>query len=94
MLMSCYQKAGQKYSIKIANRSFEDVAKLTYLGRTLTDQNFMPEETKSRLNLGNACYHLVQFLSSRVLSRNVKVKMYKTLNLPVVLYGCETGLSN
>jgi hypothetical protein len=60
MLMSCSQKTGQKYSIKIANRSFEDVAKFKYLGITLTDQNHMHEEIKSRLNSGNACYHSVQ----------------------------------
>jgi hypothetical protein len=29
-------------------------------------------------------------LSSRLLSTNVKVKIYKTIILPVVLYGCET----
>jgi hypothetical protein len=51
----------------------------------------MHEEIKSRLNSGNACYHSVQsLLSSRLLSRNVKVKMYKTVILPVVLYECET----
>jgi hypothetical protein len=51
----------------------------------------MHEEMKSRLNSGNACYHLVQsLLSSRLLFRNVKVKKYKTIMLPVVLYGCET----
>jgi hypothetical protein len=91
MLMSRGQKIGQKYSIKIVNRSFEDVAKFKYLGTTLTDQNCMQEETKSRLNSGNACYRSVQsLLSSRLLSGNVKVKIYKTIILPVVLYGCET----
>jgi hypothetical protein len=55
MLMSLSQKTGQTYSIKIANRSFEDVAKFRYLGTTLTDQNHMHEEIKSRLNSGNAC---------------------------------------
>jgi hypothetical protein len=80
MLMS-RKKAGQKHSIKIANRSFEDVAKFRYLGKTLTDQNCMQEEIKSRLNSGNACYHSVQgILSSCLLSRNVKVKMYKTVS--------------
>jgi hypothetical protein len=50
----------------------------------------MQEEIKSRLNSGNACYHSVQsLLSSRLLSRSVKVKIYKTIIL-TVLYGCGT----
>jgi hypothetical protein len=70
------EKAGQRQSIKIGNRSFESVAKFKYLGITLTDQNCIHEEIKSRLNSGNACYHSVQsLLSSRLLSRNVKVKI-------------------
>jgi hypothetical protein len=60
MLMSRSQKIGQKHSIKTASRFFEDVAKFKYLGTTLTDQNCMHEEIKSRLNSQNACYHLVQ----------------------------------
>jgi hypothetical protein len=68
------EKAGRKDSIKIANRFFEDVLKLKYL---VTDQNCMQEEIKSRSNLGNACYHSVQsLLSSHLLSRNVKVKIF------------------
>jgi hypothetical protein len=91
MLVSRCQKAGQRQSIKVGNRSFESVAKFKYLGTILTDQNCIHEEIKSRLNSGNACYHSVQsLLSSRLLSRNVKVKIYKTITLPVVLYGCET----
>jgi hypothetical protein len=76
MLMSRSQKTGQKCSIKIANRSFEDVTKFKYVGTTLTDQNHMYEEMKSSLSSGNGCYHSVQsLLSSRLLSRNVKVKI-------------------
>jgi glycerol-3-phosphate O-acyltransferase len=90
MLVSRCQKAGQRQSIKIGNRSFESVEKFKYLGTTLTDQNCIHEEIKSRLNSGNACYHSVQsLLSSHLLSRNVKVKIYKMIILPVVLYGCE-----
>jgi hypothetical protein len=59
-LISHSQKIGQKHSIKIVNRSFEDVAKFRYLGKTLTYQNHMHEEVKSRLNSGNACYHSIQ----------------------------------
>jgi hypothetical protein len=67
------------------------VAKFKYLGTTLTDKYSMQEEIKSRLKSGNSCYHLVQsLLSPRLLSRNVKVKIYKIIILPVVLYGYET----
>jgi hypothetical protein len=58
---------------------------------TLTDQNCMHKEIKSRQNSEIACYQLVQtLLSSCLLSRNVKIKIYKTIILPVVLYECET----
>jgi hypothetical protein len=78
MLMSRSQKIGQKHSIKIANKSFEDVAKFKCLRPTLTDQNHTHEEIKSRINSGNACYHSFQsLLFSRLFSTNLKVKIYK-----------------
>jgi hypothetical protein len=78
MLMSHYQKTGRKHGIKLANRSFENVAKFKYLGTTPTDQNCVHEEIRSRLNSGNACLHSVQsVLSSRLLSRDLKFKIYK-----------------
>jgi hypothetical protein len=51
----------------------------------------MQEGIKSRFKSGNACYHSVQdLLSSSLLSENTKIKIYRTIILPVVLYGCET----
>ena len=62
-----------------------------YLGTTLTNQNSIQEEIKSRLNSRNACCHSVQnLLSSSLLSKNLKIKIYRTIILPVVLCGCET----
>jgi hypothetical protein len=75
---------------KIADRCFENVAQFRCLGTTITKQNLIQEEIKWKLNLGNACYHSVQnFLSSR-LSKNIKLRIYTSIILPVVLYGCET----
>jgi len=71
--------------------SFERVQDFKYLGTTLTNQNSMSEEIKSRLKSGNACCHSVQnLLSSSLLPKNIKMKIYRTIILPVVLYGCET----
>jgi hypothetical protein len=62
-----------------------------YLGTTVTNQNLIQKEIKRRLNSGNVCYHSVQnLLSSRLLSKNLKIKIYKKIILPVVLYGCVT----
>jgi hypothetical protein len=67
------------------------VEEFKYLGTTLTKRNSIHEEIKSRLNLGNACYHSVQnLLSSRLPSKNTKIWVYRTIILPVVLCGCET----
>ena len=61
-----------------------------YLGTALTNQKFIQEEIKRRLKSGNACYHSVQdLLSSSLLSKNLKIKAYRTIILPV-LYGFET----
>ena len=77
--------------MKIDNSSIERVEKFKYLGNKLTDQNSIQEEIKSRLNLGNACYYSMQnLLSSRLLSKNLKIEIYRTIILHVVLYGCET----
>jgi len=62
-----------------------------YFGTTLTDQNFIQEEIKSRMKPGKACYHSVQnLLFSSLLSKNLKIKIYRTVILSVVLYGYET----
>ena len=54
------QNAGRSYSMKIDNSSIERVEEFKYLGTTLTNQNSIQEEIKSRLKLGNACYYSVQ----------------------------------
>ena len=77
--------------MKIDNSSFERVQEFKYVVTTLTNQNSIPEEIKSRLKSRNACCHSVHnLLSSKLLSKNLKIKIYRTLVFPVVLSGCET----
>jgi ribosomal protein S2 len=64
MLLSRHKNAGQNREIKIANRSFGNMALFRYLGTTITNQNLIQEEIKRGLNSGNACYHSVQNLLS------------------------------
>jgi hypothetical protein len=91
MLLSHHQNIGQNRDIKIANGSFENVSQFRFLGTTITNQNLIEAEIKRRLNSGNACYHSVQnFLFARLLLKNVKSRIRKTIILPVTLYGCET----
>ena len=81
------------YLFQVSSHStFERVEEFKYLGTTLTNQNAIQEEIKSRLRSGNACYYLVQnLLSSRLLSKNLKIKIYRTIILLVVCMGVKLG---
>jgi len=84
MVMSQDQNAGRIHSVRIDNSTFKRVEEFKYLGTTLTNQNSIAEEIKGRLRSGNACCHLVQnLLSSRLLSKNLKIKIHRTITLPV-----------
>ena len=74
MVMSRNQNAGLSHRMKIDNSSFERVEEFKYLVTTLTNQNSIQEEIKSKLNSGNACYLSVRnLLSSSLLFKNVKI---------------------
>ncbi|KAJ4448734.1 hypothetical protein ANN_00125 [Periplaneta americana] len=91
MIMSRDQNIVRNGNIKIGDLSFEEVEKFKYLGATVTNINGTREKIKRRINMGNACYYSVEkLLSSSLLSKNLKVRIYKTVILPVLLYGCET----
>ena len=86
MVMSREQTAGLRHTMKADNSYTERVEEFKYLGTTLTNQNSIQKEIKSRLKSGNPCYHSVQnLLSSSLLSKNLKIKIYRTITLPVVL---------
>ena len=91
MVMSRNHNAGQIDTTNIDNKSFEMVEQLKYFGTNLTYKISIWEKNKNRWKMENAYYHLVQnLLSSSFLSKNIKIKKYGTIILPVVLYGYET----
>ena len=62
LIMYRDQNAGRSDNMKIYNSSIERLEEFKYLGTTLLNQNFIPEEIKSRLMLVIACYYSVQKL--------------------------------
>jgi hypothetical protein len=79
------------HGIMIDNSSFRREEEFRYLGTILTNQNSIQDDINSRLKSGNAFYHSVRnLLSFSLLSKNVRIKIYRNIILPVVLYGCET----
>jgi len=92
MVMSRDQNVVRNHSVKIDNSTFERVEEFKYLGKILTNQNSIAEEIKSRLMSGSAYYHSVQnLLSSRLLSKNLKIKIHRIRILPVFCMGLKLG---
>jgi hypothetical protein len=82
ILLFHHHNAGKNHDMKINDRSFENMAQFKYLGTTVTNQNLIQEAINRRLISGNACYDSVwNFLSSRLLSKHVKIRIYKTIIL-------------
>jgi hypothetical protein len=79
--MSHHQNAKQNRNKLISNNSFQNAAKFKHVGMTVTNQNYIHEEIKSRLNLGNVCYHSVLnfFFSSHLISKSLNIKINKTV---------------
>jgi len=92
MLMSGEQNAGENCNRKTGDKSFVSVATSKYVGSALTNQNSIHEQINSRRNWGGCLppfgpnSFVFQFVS-----RNIKIEMYRTIMLPVVLYGFETS---
>jgi len=95
MVMSRDQNEGRSRSINIDSSSFERVEEFKYLVTTLTNQNSIQEGIKSRLKSGNACCHSLQnLLSSSLLSKNLKIKIYRTITCLLFCMGVKLGPSH
>ena len=77
--------------IRTDSNSYEKLKTFKFLSSLLMNQNFIHEKINCRLKTRNTCYYSIQaLLYSQPLSKNLKIKIYKTIILPVVLHGCET----
>jgi len=95
MVMSQDQNGGQSHKIKTDNNCFERAKQFKYLRTVLSNQNSIQEDIKSTWKSRNACYCSAQnLLSSSLLSKNMMIKMFRTIILAVVLYRCELGHSH
>jgi hypothetical protein len=91
MFIHCHQNAGQNHNIKTDGKSFENVAKFGYSGITVTKQNCINKQIRSKIKSENGCYYSVHnILSFSLVSENVRIQIHKTTILSVVLYGHET----
>ena len=94
MVMSRQQNAGRNHNKRTDNGSFERVKQFEYSESTITNQNSIQEEIKSRLKSGNVCYHSVQKCCLPVCyPKNIKIKIYRIIIFLVVLRDCEKRLS-
>jgi endonuclease/exonuclease/phosphatase family metal-dependent hydrolase len=86
---SRHDRLGQNFTIGEYN--FEVVEIFIYLGSLVTKDNNMEEEIKRRILLANKCYYgLQKHMKSKIVSKTTKIRLYKTLILPTLMYGCET----
>jgi hypothetical protein len=77
--------------LEVGAYKFSRVQKFKYLGTLITQNNEIQEEIKARIHASNRCYFgLNKLFKSRMLSKRLKVQLYRTLIRPVVMYGCET----
>jgi len=77
--------------LEVGAYKFNRVQKFQYLGTLITQNNEIQEEIKARIHAVNRCYFgLNKLFKSRILSKNLKIQLYRTLIRPVVMYGCET----
>jgi hypothetical protein len=79
------------HEFKIGEYKFEGISRFTYLGSVLTENNSIIAEISERIKIGNATFYKnPKLLTSKLLTRNIKLKLYLILIIPVVTYGAET----
>lgn len=81
--------------VKMGTYKFEKVKEFTYLGSILTANNDISNEVQRRINSANRAYYsLLPIVKNKIISREIKIKIYKTLIRLIITYGTETWVLN
>jgi hypothetical protein len=80
----------EEKTIKLIGKKYEKVESFKYLGSVMTSSNYTNTEIKSKLAAGNKCYYALGPILKRSISQLIKIRLYKTIIRPVVIYGAET----
>ena len=87
----CSRKIFQPTYLNTEEEQFEQVNSFKYLGSTVNTGNSIEEEIKERIVAGNRAHHVHKKLfTSKLISRNIKLRLYNTLIRPIVTYASET----
>jgi hypothetical protein len=69
---------------------YEGVTEFIYLGALISDDNSVRKEIQRRILAGNRTHFAgISLFRNRLLSRATKIRLYKTLIRPTVIYGAE-----
>ncbi|KAG7311679.1 hypothetical protein JYU34_002732 [Plutella xylostella] len=83
-------KSVRRQDLHVGDVTYKGVSRFKYLGCTVTDTNTRDEEIDTRIQSFLRCSAaLHKVLTSRLLSRNTKLRIYKTVIRPILMYGCE-----
>jgi hypothetical protein len=78
-------------AIELMGKKYEKVESFKYLGSVMTSLSDIETEVKSKIAVGNKCYYaLGPILKIRFISQSIKIRLYKTIIRPTVIYGAET----
>jgi hypothetical protein len=85
------KKETRNESLNINNLQIEQVQQYKYLGFIVNVSNSIEEEIKDRIALGTKVYYTnLKFFKTRLVTKQSKLKLYRTIIRPIVTYASET----
>jgi hypothetical protein len=82
-------------TVELMGKKYEKVESFKYLGSVMTSLNDIETEVRSKIAVSNKCYYaLGPILKRRSISQTIKIRLYKTIIRPTVIYGAETWNSD